>query len=101
MFRLGFPERTGLSDLRHNPTGPASRRANIGDGLPGNSFLLTVCIEDGRAVAGAPVVALPVQRSRVMDLKEKLQQFSVAELLRIKYDLDRLRMAAVITIGCI
>src|SRR5215831_4216722 len=54
---------------------------------------------DRRTVARASIVALTIKCGRIMNLKKELQQSPVADLCRIKNDLDRLGMGLVITIG--
>ena len=62
-------------------------------------FCSSLRVEDGRTIAGSPVVALAIQCGRVMNLEEELEQRPVTELVRIEDDLDRLGMGAVITVG--
>src|SRR6185437_2930131 len=72
---------------------------DIGDGVEGDPLLLVRGVEDGRAIAGADVVALAIARRRIMDLEEEFEQRAVADLLRIEDDLDRLGVGPVMAIG--
>src|SRR5262245_21943124 len=56
---------------------------------------------DGRAIAHAHVVALPVLRRRVVDLEEEFQQVAIGDDLRIEDDLHRFCMRAMIAIGSV
>src|SRR5215468_3191912 len=77
---LGFPEVAQRRDFRDNPSWPQARRFNIGNRALGSPLLLIIHVEDCRAIALSDVVALTVQGRRIVNLKEELQQFSVAEL---------------------
>src|SRR5437868_451482 len=99
MFRLGFPKSTGGRNFSHHFAGPNPRRVDISDGVTCNSFLFVACVEDGRTIAGSPVVPLPIQCGRVVNLEEELQQRPVTELLRIEDDFNCLGLSAVITVG--
>jgi hypothetical protein len=48
---------------------------------------------DAAAVLGAAVVALAVQRGRVVDDKEDLQNLAQADLLRVVFQLDHFVVA--------
>src|SRR5690606_41835738 len=54
--------------------------------------------EDGRAVAGPEVVALPVQRRGVVDLEEERQDVAVGRLRGIEDDLHRLGVAGMVAV---
>ena len=45
------------------------------------------------------IVALAVERGRIVDLEEEFQQLAIADLGGIEDDLDRLGVGAVIAIG--
>ena len=92
MLRLGLPERPAGRHLGDDLPRPQARRLDVGDRVLGDPLLLVVGVEDGRAVAGADVVALPVPGRRVVDLEEELEQIAVGRLLGIEDDLDRLRV---------
>jgi len=49
-------------------------------------------VEDRGAVIGADVVHLPVERRRIVDLEEELEDVAERGLLRVEDDLDRLRV---------
>jgi hypothetical protein len=52
-------------------------------------MLFLVEVEDRRPIARSSVVSLAVQRRRVVDLKEELEQLSIGRLLGVEDDLDR------------
>ncbi len=99
MLGLGLPERAGGLDLGDDLAGPEARGLDVGDRVLGDPALLVVDVEDRRAVAQADVVPLPVQRRRVVDLEEELEQVAVRGLLRVEDDLDRLGMRPVVAVG--
>jgi hypothetical protein len=61
--------------------------------------LLVRRIEDRRAVARPQIVALTIAGGGIMNLEEELQERPVADLCRVKHNLDRFGMAFVIAIG--
>src|SRR5260370_32537035 len=63
-----------------------------------NLLLFVSRIKDGRTITGAPVVTLTVHRSRIMNLKEKLEEPSITDLTRIKNDFDSFGVGSVIPI---
>jgi hypothetical protein len=99
MLGLGFPERPGGGHLGHDLRGPAARGVDVGDRLLGDAALLLIETEDCRAIARPDVVALTVQRGRVVDLEEELEQLAVRGLLGIEDDLDRLRVPVMFAVG--
>src|SRR5215472_7746288 len=96
---LGLPERPGGRHLGNHLAGPQAGGLDVGDGVLGGLLLRVAEVEDGRPVAGPDVVALPVQRGRVVDLEEELQQVPVGGLVRVEGDLDRLGVAVVVAVG--
>ena len=98
MLGLGLPERPGRRHLGHDLAGPEARGLDIGDRVLGDAALLVVEVEDRRAVAHADVVPLAVQRRRVVDLEEELEQVAVRGLLGIEDDLDRLGVRPVVAV---
>src|ERR1700728_3246395 len=92
MFGLGFPEGTGCGDLRHHLARPKTRGFDVGDRVDGNPLLILRRVENRRTVTGSPIISLAVQRGGIVDLEKELQQLPVAELLRVKNDLNRLCM---------
>ena len=99
MLRLGLPEGTGGRDLGDDLPRPQARRFDVGDRVLGDLPLLVVRVEDGRAVAGADVVALAVLRRRIVDLEEELEEVAEAHLVGIEDDLDGLGVGAVLAVG--
>ena len=96
---LGLPERPGRRDLGDHLARPQAGGLDVGDRVLGDPPLLVAGVEDRRPVAGADVVALPVERGRVVDLEEELQQVPVGDLLRVEDDLDGLGVGAVVAVG--
>ncbi len=99
MLRLGLPEIARGLDLGHHLAGPETGGVHIGNGLLGGPLLVVREIVDAGPIARPAVVALPVQRGRIVDLEEHLQDLPVADPRRIEQDFDRLGMAAVIAVG--
>src|SRR5437773_2188663 len=83
MLRLGLPERSDRCHLGDNLARPKAGSIDIGDSVFGDPLLLVIRIEDGRPVARAPVVALTVQRARIVDLEKEFQELAVTDDLRI------------------
>src|SRR5204863_9965240 len=98
MLGLGLPERARRGDFRHDLPGPAPPRLDLGNRLLGDAALFLVAVEDRRAVARPEVVALPVERRRIVDAEEELEHVAVRGALRVEDDLDRLRMAAMASV---
>src|SRR4029453_4657426 len=99
MLRLCLPERACRCHLGHDRSWPKTRRLDIGDGVLGDPALLLVRVEDRRAIARPDVVSLAVQRRRVVDLEEELEQLPVGDPLRVEDDLDRFGVRPVIAVG--
>src|SRR5438067_4272970 len=99
VLRLGLPERTGPRELGDDLARPQPGGVDVGDGVLGHLALLVARVEDGGAIAGADVVALPVPRRRVVDLEEELEEVAEAQLVGIEDDLDGLGVRAVVAIG--
>src|SRR4029077_16287153 len=78
---------------------PQAGGVDVGDRVQGDPLLLVGGVEDRRAVARSPIVALAVERRGIVNLEEEFQQFTVSDLRRIEDDLDRFGMAVVIAIG--
>src|SRR6185437_16843974 len=51
-----------------------------------------------RAIALAEIIALTIERRRVVDLEEELEQIAIRRLLRVEGDFDRFGMCAVISV---
>src|SRR5829696_7159745 len=99
VLRLGLPERTRRSDLGDDLAGPQPGRLDVGDGVLGDPALLLIEVEDRRAVARAEVVPLAVQRRRVVDLEEELEQLPIGGHFGVEGDLDRLGVGPVVPVG--
>jgi len=87
---LGLPERPGRRHFGDHLARPETGGVDVGDGVLRRPLLRVAEVEDRRTVAGPDVVALPVQRGRVVDLEEELEQVPVGNLVRVEGDLDRL-----------
>ncbi len=59
------------------------------------SFLVFIVWEDGAAILGADVVALAVERRRIMRCEEDIEQHVVTDDVGIVRDADRLGMAGI------
>ena len=79
MLGLGLPERARRRDLGHHLARPQSGRVDIGDRIFRDPLLLVAGVEDRRTIARAAVVALAVQRRRIVDLEEEFQQLPIAD----------------------
>jgi exodeoxyribonuclease-3 len=99
MLRLSLPEGTGGGDFRHHFAGPQAGSVDIGDCVFSDAHLFLVHVEDGRPIAGAQVIALPVASGWIVDLEEEFEQRAIARDRRVESDLDRLRMNTVIVVG--
>jgi hypothetical protein len=62
--------------------------------LLGDLLLLVARVVDGRPIAQSAIIALAIQRARIVDLEEELQDLAVADPGWVKQDLDRLGMGA-------
>src|SRR5262249_56188755 len=71
------------------------------DGAGGSALLLIIHVKECRAIARSDVGALTVQGRRIVNLKEELQQFSVAELRGVEDYFDCFGMGAVVAISCV
>jgi hypothetical protein len=101
MLGLGLPERSGGRHLGDNLARPKAGSIDVGNGVFRDPLLLVAGMEDGRPVAGSPVVALAVQRRGVMNLEKELQQLSIADGLRLKGNLNGFRVVAVVAVRCV
>ncbi|CNL28841.1 Uncharacterised protein [Mycobacterium tuberculosis] len=101
MLGFGFPEIPGRADLGHHLAGPQAGCLDIGDGVQRDPLLLLIEVEDGRPVAGPPVVTLPVFGCRVVDLEEEFQQGAVIGDRGVEDDFDGFGVRAVVTVGCV
>ena len=99
MLGLSLPEGTGRGDFRHHLARPQAGSVDIGDGVFCDALLFVVHVEDGRPIAGAHVIALPVASGRIVDLEEEFEQRAIARDRRVEGDLNRLGMGPVIVVG--
>src|ERR1700761_607499 len=80
MLWLRFPEIAGGRDFGHHLAGPQARGVDIGDGVFGDALLFLARVEDGGAIARASVIALTVDRARIVYLEEEFQQGAETDL---------------------
>src|SRR5579863_4196507 len=88
MFGLRLPKRTCRLYLGHHFSRPNAGGIDVSDSIFRDTFLLVGGIEDRGAIAGSAVVSLSIHCGWIMNLKEELQQLAIAQLLRVKNDLD-------------
>src|SRR3954452_8492743 len=98
---LGFPEIADASDFGHRLAGPYSGGVDVGDRVLGNLLLLVVHIEDRRTIACPDIITLAVERGRIVDLEEELQQPAIADLSGIEDDFDRFGVTAMVAVGSV
>ena len=104
MRGFGFPELTQWLDLRHHFAGPQPRFIDVSDRVLGNPTLLVGRVEDRGPIARPDVGSLAIARARIVNLEEELEDPPIADLGRIKDDLDCFCMCSVIAIcgiGCV
>src|SRR5918995_1710556 len=99
VFRLGLPEFAGGRDLRHNAAWPQSGGVDIVDCLECLVTLRLGDIENLRAVRSSDIVALAIQRGRIVNLEEELQEVAIADAFRIELDLDGLSVRSMVAVG--
>src|SRR3546814_770927 len=99
VFRLRLPKVSCRRNFRNDALRPQAGRIDIGYRFFGRATLLVTRVEDRGTVARAAVVALTVQRRRIMDLEEKLEQIPIGRLVGVEDDLDRLSVGAMISVG--
>src|SRR5581483_7621404 len=95
---LSLPEGAGGGHLGDDPPGPKPGCLYVGDGVLGYPTLLVVQVENRRAIAGAPVVPLAVERGWVVDLEEKLEDVAIGGQLGVKDDFDGFGVGAVVAV---
>src|SRR5262249_43983120 len=82
-------------DGGHDRVRPLSRRVQFGDDLFGGGTLVVRSIENDRAVLGADIVSLPIQRGWIVEGEKDLKQLAVAELVRIEGNAHYFHMAGI------
>src|SRR5690606_3064044 len=98
MLGLGFPEVARRHHLCDDFSWPQAGSIDLRDQLLGDPLLLFARIEDRGAIARPDIIALPVERRRVVNLEEVLQQIAIGQARGIENDLDRLSVSLVITV---
>ena len=97
LARLPRTDQRARAPLRPCPA--RARRLDIRDGFFSNPLLFGTGVINSRTVARACVVALAVAHSRIVNLEKEFEQHPVAHDIRVKHDLNRFRMRAVVAIG--
>ena len=90
LCRIEFVQR---HNLRHDGFLPQASFIEFSDERFSDGSLPVVVIEDGGTVLRAHILTLPVQRRRVVDGEEDLQDFPIGNLARIEGQLDCLGVA--------
>src|ERR671912_98689 len=98
VLRLGDPEFAGGRDLRHDPAWPQAGGVDIVDCPECPGTLRLGDIEDLRAIRASDIVALTIQRGRIVDLEEELQKVAIAGTCRVELDLDGLGVRSMVAI---
>src|SRR6185437_361253 len=101
MLRFGLPESAGRGDFSHHLALPKPRGVGVGNCVLCDPLLFFARVEDRRTITGSPVITLTVQRGRVVNLEEELQEPAVADRSGIKDNFDRFGMGSVIAVGCV
>src|SRR5262249_55550729 len=99
MLGLRFPERPSRCHFPHHPSPPGTPCVDVGDRLFCDALFLPARIENRRTITQSYVVALPVPRRRIVNLKKEQKNVSIAQLRRIEDDLDSFGMCPVVAIG--
>src|SRR5712671_2414499 len=99
VLRFCLPEVACRNDFRDRFARPQAGSIDVGERVFGNPFLLFAGIEDRRSIAAPDIVALAIARARVVDLEEELEELPIADARRIKNDLDRFGVVAMVAIG--
>src|SRR5207253_10131410 len=92
MILLGRIERLERLELRDDGVVPDVLALQLGDHPLGRGLLVGRVIEDCRTILRADVPTLPVQRRRVVDREEDMQQVVERNDLGIERDLHDLRV---------
>lgn len=99
MLGFGFPKRSCRSDFGDDLAGPYPGGIDFGDDFFRSAFLFVSCVKNGRAIAGSPIVALPVQSGWIVNLEEEFQNLAVADGLRIENNFNSFGVGSVVAIG--
>jgi hypothetical protein len=76
--------RSGYANGR-NLSRPQARGVDIGDGVLGDALLVGAGVVDRRSVTQTAIVALTVQRRRVMNLEEEFQELPISDARRRQF----------------
>src|SRR5471032_3361029 len=96
---LCLPEWAGRFHLRDNLGWPQAGSIDILDGVLRYLLLRFAGVENGRAVAGAQVVALAIFRAGVVDLEKEFEDLAIADDGWIEDDFDRFGVRAMIAVS--
>jgi hypothetical protein len=95
---LSLPERPRRGDLGHDLSRPEAGCVDVRDGVDGGQSLFFTGVEDGRTNVSPDLIALPVQRRRIVDLKEELEQVPVRKGVGVIGNLQRLGVIAQVVV---
>src|SRR5271154_2592328 len=101
VFRFGLPESTCRNYFGHDLASQEIRGIDVRDCVFRNPLLFVCREKDRRAVTCPGVITLAVQRRRIMDLEEELQEPTISELLRVEDNFDRFRVPFMVTVSCV
>src|SRR5918994_4033537 len=99
VLRLGLPEFAGGRELRYHAVWPQAGGVGIVDNPECLVMLRLGDIENLRAVRSPDIVALAIQRGRIVNLEEELQKVAIADAFRVELDLDGLGVRSMIAIS--
>src|SRR5690242_3602087 len=95
MIILGDREVADRRDLGDDGVGPELLLVQLVDDLTGNALLFRGMEVNAGAILGADIVALTVERSRVMDGKENVEYVTERNHAGVKSDTHNFSMAGV------
>ena len=95
---FGFPERARGREFRYHFARPNTGCVDVRNGFFRDAPLLIAGVEDRRPVAGSAIVALAIERRRIVYLEKEFEQLPVADPARIEKNFDGFRMRAVIAV---
>jgi hypothetical protein len=72
MLGFGLPELACRNDFGDNLAGPEARSIDVSDRVVGDPPLFFAGVEDCRSITSPDVVALPIARAWVVNLKKEL-----------------------------
>ena len=94
MVFFSFKESLGWNHLRDNRGRERLRLGQLADRLLSRLLLLLVQTEDDRTILRSHIMALPIQRRRVMGPEKNLEQVRVGDRVRVELDAHTFRMSS-------